>query len=42
MINDFIENINLDKSTSLKHLFSSLNRYDENGCGIEHIQGIIL
>ena len=35
MINDFIDNINLDESTSLKHLFSSLDRNDEDDYGID-------
>ena len=29
-INDFIDNINLDESTSLKHLCSRLDIYDED------------
>ena len=35
MINDYIENINLDETTSLKQLFSSFDRSNEDDYGIE-------
>ena len=35
VINNFIDNANLDESTSLKHLFSSLDRHNKDDYGIE-------